>query len=237
MSSSSWLQGSWMEPGAPCGEFACSAWVFSGRSGAESGVSLWGVTRSEREQRNQPYTYILHSHSHMSWLINIKRKTWGGPRCQILFLHLQGKIQFPKANTSPQVKTITRVCLFYIIEQCWRESLDAKTSLSCLTTLAHVLNEKVMALKHCQHPKTAIFICGLGTDKRPRCILWVALVFCLRGGKAGSGVFFFYLKNITVWHWRLVETVPCPIAVCCIFLSIVNFQLQSMCPYIFHKGQ
>lgn len=41
------------------------------------------------------------------------------------------------------------LCLFYIKEQRWREWLDAKTSLSSLTTLAHVQHENAMALKHC----------------------------------------------------------------------------------------
>lgn len=121
----------------------------------------------------------------------------GRHRCQILFFHLsmQGKIQFPKANTSPSVKTITRVCLFYIIEQCWRESLDAKTSLSCLTTLAHVLNEKVMALKRCQHHKTAIFRCGLETVKNPCCNPWITLVFHLRGR------LYFYIRKFDIGGW------------------------------------
>lgn len=89
----------------------------------------------------------------MSWPNEIKRNM-GKHSLQAFFFNWaykkkKKKNQFPKANTSHSVKTITWVCLFYIIERCWRESLDAKTSLSCLTTLAHVLNEKVMALKRC----------------------------------------------------------------------------------------
>lgn len=116
-------------------------------------------------------------------------------------------MQFPKANTSPSVKTITWVCLLYIIEQCWRESLDAKTSLSCLTTLAHVLNEKVMALKRCQHHETAIFRCGLETVKKPCRIPWIALVFHASGGEVSSGIFSIWRKS----QWRLVDGGPCPL--------------------------
>lgn len=122
-------------------------------------------------------------------------------------LSMWGKMQFPKANTSPSVKTITWVCLLYIIEQCWRESLDAKTSLSCLTTLAHVLNEKVMALKRCQHHKTAIFRCGLETVKKPCCIPWIALVFHASGGEVSSGIFLSSEKKAG----RLVDGGPCPL--------------------------
>lgn len=120
---------------------------------------------------------------------------------------MRGKMQFPKANTSPSVKTITWVCLLYIIEQCWRESLDAKTSLSCPTTLAHVLNEKVMALKRCQHHETAIFRCGLETVKKPCRIPWIALVFHASGSEVSSGIFSIWRKS----QWRLVDGGPCPL--------------------------
>lgn len=110
--------------------------------------------------------------------------------------------------------------------------------------MAHVLNEKVMALKCCQHRKTALFRCGLETVKNPCCIPWIALIFHLRGGKVGSGIL--YLKNITmcdIGGWQiqvhaLSNTIlKSPAAFYTnLFLNIVNPQLPPICPYIFYMG-
>lgn len=57
---------------------------------------------------------------------------------------MQVKIQFPKANRSAE-----SIWLFYIANRAGLEgeSMDAKTLLPRLATLAHVLNGKVMVVK------------------------------------------------------------------------------------------
>lgn len=75
----------------------------------------------------------------------MKSRSRGGhlqKKKKFLFLIKEVKFQFPKANTCPPVKSITLDCLPYITNQALQKGVTAKTSLSCLTTLAHELNEK-----------------------------------------------------------------------------------------------